>query len=146
MKVVKGFVVMLLLYSFYPLQAQYNTGDPELDKTLITLDTEASISFGAFKANISSRYHVSAGMIEYLTVDIGMTSGDIYLTLEIAEITKKSVNQVVVAYESNKGQGWGVIARELGIEPGSIEFHILKGNAKSQENKPDQAYRGNGKI
>jgi hypothetical protein len=29
-------------------------------------------------------------------------------------------------YKQSKGKGWGVIAKELGIKPGSPEFHALK--------------------
>jgi hypothetical protein len=33
---------------------------------------------------------------------------------------------VVREYKAHKGQGWGVIAKNLGIKPGSKEFHALK--------------------
>jgi hypothetical protein len=29
-------------------------------------------------------------------------------------------------YQVHKGKGWGVIAKNLGIKPGSKEFHALK--------------------
>ena len=35
-------------------------------------------------------------------------------------------DQVFKIYNANKGKGWGVIAKELGIKPGSPEFHALK--------------------
>jgi hypothetical protein len=132
MKILYGFVFMLCICGLYPAQAQYDTGDTDLDKTLLTLDTEANISYRAFKANISRKYNVSASKLEYLTVDIGMTAGDIYLTMEIARITNKSVNQVVEAYQNSREKGWGVIAVELGIQPGSNEFEELKNRLKSR--------------
>ena len=33
---------------------------------------------------------------------------------------------VLKEYKANKGRGWGVIAKKLGIKPGSKEFHELK--------------------
>jgi hypothetical protein len=126
MKIIRVVVFMLSIISFYPLRAQYNTGDADLDKTLLSLDLEASISDGAFKTNVSRIYNLSSSNIQYLIVEIGMTAGDIYLTLEIAKITKKSVNQVVEAYQNNREKGWGTIAKELGIVPGSDEFNQLK--------------------
>jgi hypothetical protein len=33
---------------------------------------------------------------------------------------------VVDVYKKNRGKGWGVIAKSLGIKPGSPEFHALK--------------------
>jgi len=29
-------------------------------------------------------------------------------------------------YRADKGKGWGVLAKSLGIKPGSKEFHALK--------------------
>ncbi len=126
MKILRGFVFMLLIIGYYSSQAQYNTGDPDLDKTLITLDLEASMGFGAFRTNIIRMYNVSDSNIQYLTVEIGMTAGDIYLTMEIAKITQKSINQVVESYLNKREKGWGAIAMDLGIIPGSAEFDKLK--------------------
>jgi hypothetical protein len=126
MKILRGFVFMLLITGYYSGQAQYNTGDPDLDKTLITLDLEASMGFGAFRTNIIRMYNVSDSNIQYLTVEIGMTAGDIYLTMEIAKITQKSINQVVESYLNLREKGWGAIAMDLGIIPGSAEFDKLK--------------------
>ena len=132
MKKVCVVVSMLLIISFYPLHAQYNTGDSDLDQTLQTLDLDASISFGAFRSNISKKYHISEGNIQYLTVELGMTAGDIYLTLEMVKITERSLNEVVKAYQNNRENGWGAIALELGVLPGSDKFSVLKDELKSQ--------------
>ena len=52
-------------------------------------------------------------------------------------------------YEQDRGQGWGVIAKRMGIKPGSAEFHALKGNVgkssgryKSHPGKGNQAKGG----
>ena len=55
---------------------------------------------------------------------------------------------VVRKYKSGKGQGWGALAKSLGIKPGSKEFKALKsgddlydksdkggGNGKDKEGK-----------
>lgn len=126
MKILRGLVFMLLITGYYSGQAQYNTGDADLDKTLIALDLDASMSFGAFRINIIRMYNVSDSNIEYLTVEIGMTAGDIYLTMEISKITQKPINQVVESYLNKREKGWGSIAIDLGIMPGSDEFDKLK--------------------
>jgi hypothetical protein len=33
---------------------------------------------------------------------------------------------VLERYKSGRGKGWGVLAKSLGIKPGSKEFHALK--------------------
>ena len=48
------------------------------------------------------------------------------MCFRVAEITKKPVDVVLKEYKANKRRGWGVIAKNLGIKPGSKEFHELK--------------------
>jgi cobalamin biosynthesis protein CbiG len=53
-----------------------------------------------------------------------MEPADVYMTLELAEIANTSVDDIVSVYKANRGKGWGVIAKELGIKPGSDEFML----------------------
>ena len=144
MKKSAGIVFLLLAFVVVQAMAQYNTGDTELNRTLVTIDADASVNFGAFRADLSGRYNVTDNKIDYLSVNVGMSAGDIYMTLEIARITSKTVDQVVTVYKKNRGKGWGVIAKELGIKPGSPEFHALKGNAKMKGNKASHGNNGKG--
>ena len=128
----------------YPSHAQYNSGDSELNKSLLTIDANAKLDFGAFKVDIIGSYDISERKLNYLSVEIGMSAGDIYLTVELGKIAKKSIDEVVVIYTKNRNKGWGVIAKELGIKPGSPEFHALKGKAKDKGNKKSKG-RGKGK-
>jgi hypothetical protein len=135
-------IIVFLLLCFYTTRAQYFSNDDDLNQSLITLDANARLDFGMFKSDISVNYNITEKKIDYLSVEIGMNAGDIYMTVELAKITHKSVDQVVEVYKIHKGKGWGVIAKDLGIKPGSPEFHVLKGNAKSKGNKPDKGNMG----
>jgi hypothetical protein len=128
-------IIVFLLFCFYTTRAQYYSNDDDLNQTLITLDANARLDFGMFKSDISVNYNITEKKIDYLSAEIGMSAGDIYMTVELAKITQKSVDQVVEVYNVQKGKGWGVIAKELGIKPGSPEFHALKNNAKSKGKK-----------
>jgi hypothetical protein len=37
-----------------------------------------------------------------------------------------SPEKVLDAYKANQGKGWGVMAKKLGIKPGSQEFQALR--------------------
>jgi len=126
----KYFISAILFFTITSVAAQYNTGSDDLNKSLVRIDADASVNFGGFKADLSGSYNISENKIDYLSVNVGMTAGDIYLTVEISKITHKSIDRVVEVYQVNKGKGWGVIAKELGIKPGSSEFHALKGLGK----------------
>ena len=73
-----------------------------------------------------------------------MSPADVFMTLQVASVTGKDPDVVAQSYVKNKNKGWGVIAKELGIKPGSAEFHALKGKAKNK-NKKEKGEKGKGK-
>ena len=144
MKNIKRLVLIVMLGIVYPTHAQYDTGDDELNKSLLTIDANAKLDFGAFKVDISGSYDITEKKLDYLSAEIEMSAGDIYMTVELAKISEKSIDEVVTVFTKNKDKGWGVIAKELGIKPGSPEFHMLKGKAKDKGNNKSKG-KGKGK-
>jgi hypothetical protein len=53
-------------------------------------------------------------------------ASDVYMCLRVGEVADQPVDRVVNEYKAHQGQGWGVIAKNLGIQPGSPEFHELQ--------------------
>jgi hypothetical protein len=51
---------------------------------------------------------------------------DAYIIFRLAEISEKPVDRVMDLYQGRKGNGWGVLAKQLGIKPGSDAFKALK--------------------
>jgi len=120
------------------LSAAYNarTGDTMLDTTLgdLNLNTHGE-NLSDFISNLSLSYNVPRLKIEYLIDKVRMTPADVYMTVGIAKITNRSIDEVVDEYKVNKGKGWGVIAKQLGIKPGSKEFHALKNGGSTELEK-----------
>ena len=131
----KMFIPLMLCVVTISCYAQYNTGDVQLNASLVKIDDDAKLSFSAFKTDLSLSYNVSERKIDSWSVDFGMKAGDIYLALEIGKLTKKPIEEVIKVYQANKTKGWGYIAKQLGIKPGSPEFHALKGNADTKAKK-----------
>ncbi len=52
--------------------------------------------------------------------------GDVWMACNIASVIGRPCRYVVDVYERDHGNGWGNIAKQLGIKPGSPEFHRLK--------------------
>lgn len=78
-----------------------------------------------FRARLEARFRV--GDIDIKTV-LGNTRSpaDAYVCLRLGEMSHRPVDDVIQHYKSNKGKGWGAMAKQLGIKPGSEEFHALK--------------------
>ena len=141
-------IVLFVVLSCSIYSQTYNSGDKELDAFLTKLNTEAKADLPQIKTNLASTYNTTLGKIDDL-MKKGMAIADVFMSFEIASLTKKNVDDVVKSYETNKQKGWGAIAKEMGIKPGSEEFHTLKGNTKkaSENSKAnsENSYKGKGK-
>ena len=73
------------------------------------------------------RYHAAPrDLVTDLLVNRRWAPGDIYFACAIAQVIGRPCRQVADEWERDHGQGWGVVAKRLGIKPGSAEFHRLK--------------------
>jgi hypothetical protein len=84
------------------------------------------------------------GAPRYLVNDLlttrGWDPGDVYYACALAYQMRRPCGDVVRMHDENRGQGWGVIAKRMGIKPGSAEFHALKGHV-GKSNGKFKAYR-----
>lgn len=139
--------ILYLLFTFSGLlcfsQETYKTGDADLDKDLGEINLSANTDFSAFRADLSATFGVTSKNLDYM-VSIHMEPAEMYLALEIAAAINQPVEVVVDAYEKNRDKGWGYIAQELGIKPGSAEFHALKEKTKTKKEKAVKNNASNG--
>lgn len=110
-----------------------NTGDNEMDVFLKKVNSDAKKDVAAFKNMVANKFNIVKEDVEKLLSD--MLPGDVYMAAQVAKSTGKSLTEVSTTYKKNKGKGWGVMAKELGIKPGSAEFHALKKSMKKSEGK-----------
>ncbi len=122
-------LILTSVLSFSQVSLKVKSGDTELDASLGEINVSADKDFSLFKADMKLTYNVTEKKIEDLKLTFSMQASDIFMTLEIAKITGKTVDVVAAEFKKSKGKGWGVIAKNLGIKPGSDEFHALKGTA-----------------
>jgi len=126
-------LILTLLFTIISnAQVLLNTGSVELDNDLNKINADARLDFGTFKTNLALSYNISDIKIDYLIVSVKMEPAEVYLALELSKLSGRSIDQVVEIYEVNRNKGWGIIAKELGIKPGSPEFHKLKENTKNK--------------
>lgn len=85
---------------------------------------EIVVSFGA------PRY-----LVRELYYERHWAPGDIYYACAIAYQVRRPCVEIVDVYGKDRGQGWGVIAKRMGIKPGSAQFHALKGQIGKSNGK-----------
>ena len=78
-----------------------------------------------FRARIEARFLFGDVAIRTVFSNIERPS-DAYIVLRLGEISGLPIDHIVTQYKSGNGKGWGVLAKDLGIKPGSLNFHVLK--------------------
>lgn len=88
-------------------------------------NVEAGTDPSDFRARLETRFKIGDVAIDAV---IGNTDSpaDAYTCLRIGEMSHQPIERVLSEYKKGKSQGWGRIAKSLGIKPGSSEFHALK--------------------
>src|SRR5512139_2682254 len=97
----------------------------DLDGFINSLNVEAKANLGAFKVRLSTQFGVPVPKVEAIIASVA-TPGDAYMCFRVGQVASKPVEVVTKEYQAHRKQGWGVIAKNLGIKPGSKEFHALK--------------------
>lgn len=96
-----------------------------LDTFLDNINVQAAADRHGAVAGIGSHFGVPFSDVELIMGTTGSLS-DAFMILQFGRWTGLSRDRIMSVYGSRKGQGWGVIAKELGIKPGSAQFHALK--------------------
>lgn len=140
----KAHIILLLsiITSTSFAQVKFNTGNVEFDTDLGIINTKAKLDLKTFKLDLNISHQLPFPKIEELLKFLEPV--EIILAKDIADIVNKPIDDVVVSYKKNKEKGWGVIAKEMGIKPGSPEFHALKGKTKKGKDKGNSQGKGKG--
>jgi len=153
----KTIFLAAMLVSGIALGQDYRSGDTELDASLKIVNTDGNKDLASFKLNLTKTFNVTLPKVE-ACFKVGMNAGDAFMACQISTIVKRPLEDVISVYRTSKSKGWGAMAKEMGIKPGSAEFHALKGKAKDKSKgnskpkdkatgseKKDNGDKGNGK-
>ena len=93
---------------------------------------KAEADKSGFKAKLETRFNIGNTEVNAVlsTVD---DPADAYIVLRLGEMSGNTTEDVIKRYKSGKGKGWGVLAKSLGIKPGSKEFKALKNGEDFKE-------------
>lgn len=103
----------------------FRTGDAWVDTRLGEINDYGSRYRDPFIDEMTGYYGAPRSLVTDL-FGKRWSAGDIYYACAIAHILGVPCVNVVHEYERNPGQGWGALAKRMGIKPGSPQFHDLK--------------------
>lgn len=117
----------------------------DLDGFLRSVNVQASADLGRYNVKLSTQFGVPAPQVDVIVRSVAAPA-DAFMVLQLSRMAGKPPETVLRTYQGNKGKGWGVIAKELGIKQGSQEFHALKRGDFAFTGEPGGgAERGHGK-
>jgi uncharacterized membrane protein YgcG len=102
------------------------SGDVWMDTTLGDMNRYGSRYRDPFIDEMVRYHGAPRDLVTDLLVNRRWAPGDVYMACNIAAIIGRPCRYVVEQYERDHGNGWGNIAKRMGIKPGSPEFHRLK--------------------
>lgn len=102
------------------------SGDVWVDTWLSDVNRYGARYRDPFVDEMVRYYGAPRDLVTGLLVDRHWAPGDVYFACAIASTIGRPCRYVADIWERDHGQGWGEVAKGLGIKPGSPEFHRLK--------------------
>lgn len=125
------FIVCLAMAILSPLTA-FAGG---LEDFLSNVNIQARADLPGFSARISTQFGVPLPRVQAVVQSV-REPADAFMVFQLGQMSGKPPERVMAVYTPNKKKGWGAIAKELGIKPGSAEFHALKNGDLSFTGSP----------
>lgn len=140
----KKMMSSVLLSVFTAAMLATSTAHASLDDFLSRVNLQARADMNGFAVQVSAQFGVPEAQVR---VVLGKTSSaaDAFMIFQLGQWSRQPIDKVYSIYQKGKGRGWGALAQELGIKPGSPEFHALKrGDLQFRGLGQEQQSQGNG--
>ena len=112
-------VLFVLIFGFAAL------AHAGLDDFLRRVNEQAKEDINRFNAKVSEQFGIPVPKVEDIVKKVP-SPADAFMVFQLGQMSKKQPDVVLHTYQASRDKGWGAIAKELGIKPGSPEFHALK--------------------
>ncbi len=147
--------ILLFLVCFAIGTALAPRANADLNGFLGNLNVQARADLPGFKAKASAQFGIPVPNVQSI-IDIVPTPADAFMCFQIGLMIGKPPRVVADIFNHHRQNGWGAMAKELGIKPGSAEFHALKrgdfaltgrpyGKTARSHGKSRQGYTNKGK-
>ncbi len=116
----------------------------DLDSFLRSVNVQAQADMKNFNVKLSAQFGVPLPQVDAIVKRVAAPA-DAFMVLQLGQMANKPPEAVLQTYQRSRGKGWGELAKELGIKPGSPEFHALKRGDLAFTGQPASAGHGHGK-
>jgi len=127
-------VAVVAILGVHAQTISFGLGDTGLEASLNDIGASARVDMGGFSAEVSLQWGSSPTQVQ-TALSQGLQPAEVYLAAALANMSGESLTFVVGEYKKNKAKGWGALAKELGIKPGSKEFKALKDKSSASADK-----------
>jgi len=111
------------------------TGDVWMDVQLKEMNAYTRDNPDLFIRDVAMTFGAPRALISEYVLERRWAPGDVYYACALAFEVHKPCLESLREYDRNNGKGWGVIAKRMGIKPGSAEFQKLKGRVSNSNGK-----------
>lgn len=123
----------------------------DLNAFIDDLNISVQGDIAGYKTRLGARFDKSSAQVEAVLNSVD-TPAEAAVVFWLGERAGQPADRVLEAYHKEKAQGWGAVAKNLGIKPGSPTFHALKNgdfqfhesrgqNSQTKHNKPPKNHR-----
>uniref|UniRef100_C6DZ25 Uncharacterized protein n=1 Tax=Geobacter sp. (strain M21) TaxID=443144 RepID=C6DZ25_GEOSM len=114
-----------------------------LEVFLSNVNVQARADMPGFSVGLSTQFGVPVTQVQAVIRSVPEPA-DAFMILQLGQMSGKRPETVLAVYRPNKKKGWGAIAKDLGMKPGSAEFHALKNGDLDFTGKPSKSGGGHG--
>ena len=128
----KNLIISFVLLATFITSAQeidnveVNIIDDETVSYLSDINEYANSDMVSFRSELSENFAATNDEMDQYLITQRESPSDVYYGYVLSTTTNKPISSVMNMYTEKKG--WGSVAQDLGIKPGSDEFHALKKN------------------
>ncbi|AMV73175.1 hypothetical protein JCM30471_15840 [Desulfuromonas carbonis] len=123
-----------------------------LEDFLGRVNVQARADLPGFSAKISTRFGVPLPRVDEV-LRVVADPADAFMVFRLGQMANVPPERVLKVYSGHKQKGWGAMAQELGIKPGSAEFKALKrgelswdeGHGERSHHQEQEKEHGHGK-
>ncbi len=124
-KIAAALILFLTLTAAGAQIIVFGFNDPGLEKDLHKINLITKFNMAEFSSKVARAWGTSERNV-LIGFRYGLNAYEVYLVIALARLSGRQPITVITMYTRNKHKGWGALAKNLGIQPGSKQFRRLK--------------------